>query len=155
MALSFMSREEMSVALRELDQALYVHQRWSEGVYGVLICHLTPEASDLADDAHRVCPFGSWYYSTHEGGLRQHPGFLAIAVEHEQMHRIAARILRDFVAGEPVSERDYEAFVGAMSRMRLEISNLSRELEDSISNLDPLTGLCNRAFFADRLHALM
>lgn len=144
MALSFMSRDDMSMALRELDQALYVHQRWSESVYGVLICHLPPDASDLADDAFRSCPFGTWYYSSHDGGLRQHPGFVAIAVEHEQMHRIAARILRDFVAGEPVDEGDYEGFVGAMTRMRLEILNLSRELEDSISNLDPLTGATGR-----------
>ncbi len=144
MALTFMSRDDMSTALRELNQALYVHERWSERIYGVLVCHLAPEASDLADDAFRVCPFGTWYYSSQEGGFREHPGFLAMAVEHERMHRIVAGILLTFGAGEPVAESDYAAFVNAMSRMRLEILNLSRELEDSISRLDPLTGATGR-----------
>ncbi len=144
MALSFMSRDEMSTALRELDQALYLHQRWSEGVNGVLICHLAPDESDLADDAYRSCPFGAWYYGHEKGALSQHPGFLAIAVEHENMHEIATRVLRGFVKGERVALRDYEDFVGAMTRMRLEVANLSRELEDGITNLDPLTGATSR-----------
>jgi diguanylate cyclase (GGDEF)-like protein len=60
------------------------------------------------------------------------------------MHGAMREILMDFEAGRPVAEGDYESFVGAMSRMRLEILNLSRELEDGISNLDPLTGATGR-----------
>jgi diguanylate cyclase len=144
MALSFMTRDQMAAALRELDQALYVHQQWSEGVHRVLLCRLVPDPNDLDEDAYRTCPFGTWYYGAQDGGLGQHPGFLALAVEHQHMHRAMTRILMDFGAGHAVTEGDYESFVGAMSRMRLEILNLSRELEDGIANLDPLTGATGR-----------
>ncbi|MHB1088379.1 MAG: diguanylate cyclase [Acidimicrobiales bacterium] len=134
----------MIAALSALDQAMYVHQKWSESVHASLICHLAPDARDLSDDAYRLCPFGQWYYLPQNEGLGQHPGFLAIASEHEQMHHVATQILLASQSGEHVLLRDYETFVNAMSRMRLEILTLSRELEDSLTNLDPLTGAASR-----------
>lgn len=143
-ALSFMTREEMSAALNALEQALFVHQKWSEDLFAVLVCRLAPDDADLLDDAYRTCPFGTWYYSSREQSLNEHPGFLAISVEHEQMHRIAARILRGFVTNDAVEVGDFTSLVGAMRRLRLEIVNLSRELSDGITNLDPLTGATGR-----------
>lgn len=139
-----MSKEAMVVALSALDQAMYVHQKWSESIHASLICNLSPDARDLTEDAYRECPFGQWYYSPQNEELGQHPGFVAIASEHEQMHHLAREILLTSQSGDHVQLREYENFVNAMARMRLEIQTLSRELEDGITNLDPLTGATSR-----------
>lgn len=139
-----MSKEAMVAALSALDQAMYVHQKWSESIHASLICHLSPDGRDLDEDAYRECPFGQWYYSPQNEELGQHPGFIAIASEHEQMHHLAREILLVSQSGDRVELRAYENFVNAMARMRLEIQTLSRELEDGIANLDPLTGATSR-----------
>lgn len=140
----YMSKDEMTAALSALDQALYVHEKWCENIYGSLICHLPPDERDLRDNAHHQCPFGQWYYAQQNLQLSQHPGFTAIASEHEQMHRVATQILNASSAGELIPVRDYNSFVNAVTRMRLEILNVSRELEDGLTNLDPLTGATSR-----------
>jgi diguanylate cyclase (GGDEF)-like protein len=139
-----MSKEAMAAALAALDQALYIHQKWSENVHTSLICHLPADDRDLSESAYRLCPFGQWYYTPQNQELSQHPGFLAIAAEHEQMHRVATNILMASQVGDGIPVRDYENFVNAMARMRLEILTLSRELEDGLTNLDPLTGATSR-----------
>jgi len=144
MAIPNMSDEQMRTALKELEQAIYNHDQWAEMLYGTLICRLTPDQRDMGNDAHRMCRFAQWYYQSGAGGLGQHPGFLALGTEHEHMHQYAAGLLRSSVEGVPISIGEYERFVTALKRMRLETATLQRELEDALRNLDPLTGAPGR-----------
>lgn len=141
---SFMSRDEMVAAIAALDQAVYMHEQWSNGVYSSLICHLPPDERDLSDSPHRRCPFGQWYYAQHDSSLSRHPGFVAVSAEHEQLHRIAGHLLSTSRVGESIPVRDYDGFVNAMTRMRAEIAGLRHELEDGLTNRDPLTGATSR-----------
>lgn len=144
MAIPNMSDEQMRMAARELEQALYNHEQWAEMLYSTLICRLTPDQRDIRDDAHRMCRFGQWFYKSGIAGLERHPGFAEIGNEHEHMHQGAVRLLRSSVAGVPISITEYERFVTAMKRMRLELATLRHELEDALYNLDPLTGTPSR-----------
>jgi diguanylate cyclase len=60
------------------------------------------------------------------------------------MHRFAARLLQLSATGEATSVQDYQHFVNALKRLRLEVETLRRELEEALYNLDPLTGTPGR-----------
>jgi len=151
MAIPSLSGEEIRVALKELEQALYNHDQWAETLFGTVICRLQPDKRDLAEEAHRLCRFGQWYYGTASGGVNRHAGFAQIGVEHEHMHRYACSLLRLAEDGTPISIRDYERFVSSLKRLRLEITTVQRELEDELYNLDPLTGTPSRLGMLTRL----
>ncbi len=144
MAIPIMSREQMRAAIVELDQALYNHELWSETLYAAIACRVPPDERDLAEDAHRNCRFGQWYYGQGAVTFEGHPGFAEIEHEHQRMHHFAARVLQLSARGEAVSVQDYEQFVTALKRMRLEIETLKRELDEALHNLDPLTGTPSR-----------
>lgn len=144
---NYMSKEEMASAISALEQALYMHEQWCNHLYCSLICRLPPDERDLSEAPHRRCPFGQWYYACAKltPTLSQHPGFVALSSEHEQLHRIGAHMLITSQVGtEPISVRDYDSFVNAMSRMRGEIIDLRHEFEEALTNLDPLTGATSR-----------
>jgi diguanylate cyclase len=144
MAIPSMSSEQMRAAVTELDQALYNHEQWSETLYATLACHLPPDERDLAEGAHRKCRFGQWYYGTGAVTFGAHPGFAEIEQEHQRMHRFAAQLLQLSAKGETTSVQNYEHFVSALKRLRLEVETLKRELEETLYNLDPLTGTPGR-----------
>ena len=139
-----MTREEMLSAVAELDQALYTHEQWTEEIYAVLICHLAPDERDISDEAHRKCRFGQWYYGSGAARLGEHPGFVELEAEHKRLHQCTAALLRLSASEKMISLPEYERFVNALKRTRLEIQTLKRELEVSLYNIDPLTGVAGR-----------
>lgn len=151
MAIPNVPDEDMRLALKELEQAIYNHEQWAEALYGTLICRLTPDQRDINADAHRNCRFGQWYYRSGKAALDRHPGVPEIGIEHEHMHQYAARLLRSSAEGLPIPISDYEHFVTALKRLRLEITTVQRELEDALHNLDPLTGALSRAGMLTKL----
>jgi diguanylate cyclase (GGDEF)-like protein len=46
--------------------------------------------------------------------------------------------------GLPISINEYDRFVNALKRMRLELATIQQELKDALFNLDPLTGTPSR-----------
>ncbi|MCC7410309.1 MAG: diguanylate cyclase [Gammaproteobacteria bacterium] len=143
--------EQLQAILAELEQALYSHQEWWERISRTLICRVPHDERDVRDDAHRECRFGQWYYSRGPGWLREHAGFAAIEAEHALMHKLVAQLLTKSSEGQPVSPADYDAFANVLQRLRLEVTNLVREMQDSVVNLDPLTGATNRVGMLTRL----
>jgi diguanylate cyclase len=158
MAIPNIPAEQMRTALRELEQALYNHEQWGEALYGTLICRLEPDQRDVSGDAHRMCRFGQWHYKSGAVVLERHPGVTEIGLAHERMHEYAAILLSSSKEGVPISIGDYERFVSATKRLRLEIATVQRELEDALYNLDPLTGTPSRIGMLTKLreqHALV
>ncbi len=151
MAIPNMSEEQMRSALKELEQATFNHEQWSEMLYGTLICRLPADERDVSPDAHRMCRFGQWYYKSGSGSLERHPGFAEIGLAHERMHQYAGSLLRSSMEGAPISIADYERFVSALKRLRLEIATVQRELDYALSSLDPLTGTSNRSGMLSKL----
>lgn len=154
MAIPSLSDEQMRSALKELEQASYNHDQWAETLYGTLICRLTPDERDTSRDAHHHCRFGQWYYKSGLTALDHYPGFAEIGLEHERMHQYATSLLRASMDGVPISIKDYERFVTALKRLRLEIATVQRELESTLFNLDPLTGTPSRVGMLTKLREL-
>ncbi|MCT2400732.1 diguanylate cyclase [Novosphingobium mangrovi (ex Huang et al. 2023)] len=146
-----MNANLMRAALVQLDQALFNHDQWAEAINQTLICRLPFDERDVAADAHRHCRFGQWYYGTGAASLQDHPGFAEIAIEHERMHQLASGLLRSTSDGTAPPLGEYERFLAALKRMRLEALTMKHELEESIRNLDPLTGTENRTSMLPKL----
>ncbi len=144
MGFAGLSQDEMRAALSHLEQALFHHDQWYEGVNRTLICEIAPDQRDTADEAHRHCRFGQWLYGSASKSLMEHPGFAAIEVSHERMHHCVREMLLTSAAGEAIKTEVYERFVTSLKQMRLEVQTMKHELEDAIYNLDPLTGAASR-----------
>ena len=155
MTIPSLSQDLMHTVIGELDQALFNHDQWCESLYSTLICHLPTDQRDMEPDAHQKCRFGQWYFGTGSVNLRQHRGFEEIAIEHQRMHQYAAALLVASKNQVPVSLQDYERFVSALKRMRLEIITLKHDIEDALYNLDPLTGIASRITMLTKLREEM
>jgi diguanylate cyclase (GGDEF)-like protein len=149
-----MSDTQMRDTLKELEQAIYNHEQWAENLYGTLICRIPPDTHDISSDAHQQCRFGQWYYKGGQAALSSFPGFAEIGREHQSMHQHAAHLLRASAEGVPISIPDYERFVTALKRLRLEIMTLRHEIEGALFNLDPLTGTPSRVSMLSRLREM-
>ena len=132
-------------ALEQLESATRDHVEWQENLLRMIVCGLPHEARELADDAHLHCQFGRWFYERAPADLWGQPAFAAIGPEHENLHRIAARLLQEVAAGAPVARESYESLVEGSARLRAAIESLRHEIEGALRNLDPLTGACGRA----------
>jgi diguanylate cyclase (GGDEF)-like protein len=146
-----MTGDAVRTALRELKQAVYNHEQWSEMLFATLICRLPPDQRDVSNESHRLCRFGQWYYKSGVVGLEQHPGLAGIGIEHKRMHQHAATLLRLSADQVPITVVDYERFVTALKRLRLEIATVQRELEEVLYDLDPLTGTPSRVGMLTKL----
>lgn len=138
-----LAQNETQALLLQLDQAIYNHAQWYDSIVRTLICRLPYDSRDVAKNAHRRCRFGQWYYDDAHNTLRDHPGFIAIETEHKNMHRLAANLLQTAASGATIASLDFDHFANTLERLRLECYTLKRELEDSLLNLDALTGAKN------------
>lgn len=144
MALDQVTRDELLSVVAQLKEAAYNHQVWHGALVRTLACKLPGDKHDRSESAHTECRFGQWYYSEDPAKLRNHPGFVAIGAEHERMHHLARLLLIAAHAGNPIATLDYDAFSNTLDRLRLEMSSLERELENSLYNHDSLTGAITR-----------
>ena len=145
MSLDEVNREELLANVAQLKEALFNHQAWHGALVRTLACGLPGDRHDTSESAHTECRFGQWYYSDAPAKLRNHPGFTAIGEEHLRMHRLAKLLLVAAHAGNGIPPPlDFDNFSNALERLRLEMSSLERELENSLYNHDALTGAITR-----------
>lgn len=136
--------DELQPIITQLDQAIHSHEQWLKALHRTLTCRSLCDERDMNSDAYRKCLFGQWYYNYAPKQLLEYPAFLAIEDEHRHMHEVAAKVLSASAADIPISPFDYDEMTNAMERLHLQIYTLKRELEDSVYNLDPLTGAYSR-----------
>lgn len=135
---------ELQILISNVDQILYNHDSWSDALIATLLCHLPYDEHDVREESYRLCRFGQWLYNDGQRLLGDHPSYSAIEVEHRRMHQLAARLLLTSADGAPIKVQDYELFTSAVKTLRLEAATLKRELEDTLSHIDPLTGTNSR-----------
>jgi len=137
-------REMLTTAVRRLDHAIYNHNRWYQEVLRTIICRLDFDADDIAEDAYHRCPFGQWYYGCTIPEMHENKTFLSIRTEHERTHTEARNLLLKVTREEPISPVDYDNFADAAEQLRLNLQTLRYEIEETLYNRDPLTGVNNR-----------
>lgn len=148
------SKQELQDTLQQLNQAIYNHEQWSKDLIRSMICRLPYDNRDIADDAHHHCRFGQWYYGTPPQAFLDHSAFKAIGAEHRRMHQVTARLLLESASKGGVDPLDYDNFMSAAERLRLEIYSFKHEIEESLNTRDPLTGAENRFNMLSRLREL-
>lgn len=148
------SKEQLQETLQQLKQALYTHEQWLTALTRTIICRLPYDQRDVAEDAHRQCRFGQWCYNKPPQVLREHPAFVAMAIEHHRMHQLGARLLLSSAHDSLALPKDYDSFRNSLDRLRLEIDTLQHEIEDSLYNRDALTGAENRIRMLTKLREL-
>lgn len=131
--------------LEQLEQAVRDHEHWLENVLRTIVCRLPCSPVDLAGDAHRHCRFGQWYYGRASTELRDQSLFVAMASEHETLHRIAARVFREAVGHGTLAPESFDELVGTGARLRLALDTLRHEIQGSLRDSDVLTGAYGRA----------
>jgi diguanylate cyclase len=144
MVLDEITRDELQGVIAHLKEARYNHQQWHEALVRVIACKLPSNKNDTDTAAHTKCLFGQWYYGHAATKLRKHPGFIAMGDEHQRMHHFARQLLVAASDGKPLDVNDFDKFGSALTRLRLEISALEKELEDALHNHDSLTGAVTR-----------
>lgn len=137
--------KELDSILVQINQAIDSHDQWYHQLVRTLICKLRPDQRDLADDSHKLCRFGQWYYQYSDPALRNHPTFAAIENEHRLLHEQVSSLLQvSMVQEKPIDVRSFDRFANTLERMRLQLYSLKYEIEGELNNLDPLTGTYNR-----------
>jgi diguanylate cyclase len=139
-----LSKEEQQAVLKQLDFAIYWHEKWLTDLTRTVICRLPYDLRDVAEDAHRQCRFGQWYYGNAPQALHEHPSFVAIEREHSRMHQLGGRLLLASAQEGSGSSMEYDNFRNVVDRLHLEIYSLKHEIEEALYNLDALTGAENR-----------
>jgi len=135
----------LRTALAQLEHATQDYVEWHANLLREIVCGLPLDLNDLAEDAHLNCRFGRWYYQQAAAELQATPAFMAVGSEHERLHRIAARVLREVAADEPIVREDFEALLAGCTQLRLGLDSLRHEIECTLRNRDALTGAYNRA----------
>ena len=126
-------------ALEQLELATLDHGVWRDHLLRVISRRQPFDPTDLADDAHRRCLFGQWYFGRALPALRELPSFAMIGAEHEDLHRIAATMLRRLAAGLPVGRMAIDEFEEAGARMSYALCFIRREIECALHSRDALT----------------
>lgn len=129
----------LQAALEHLVQATLDHAVWRDRLLRVISGRLPCDRDDLAEDAHRRCVFGQWYFQSALPELRALKSFAMIGDEHENQHRIAAGLLRDMAAGRPVARAAIEEFEEASSRLSFALYFVRREIECALNSRDAMT----------------
>ena len=126
-------------SLEQLEKATLDHAVWRDHLLRVISGRQPCDPNDLAADAHRRCLFGQWYFDRALPELRELPSFAMIGAEHENQHRIAARLLRCVVAGLPVERMAIDEFEEASARLSYAMCFIRREIECALHSRDALT----------------
>lgn len=145
MPLPYMTRDELHSVLAQLEQAFNNHLHWHNSIIRTLVCRLQPNVNDIKPNADHECLFGQWLFNDVSTTLQTYDGFSVLRDAHKIMHQNAAQLLLSSKVGIAIDSHDYDTFVNAMERLRLQIASLRHEVEISLYTHDPLTGIINRA----------
>jgi len=145
---------ELETIRDELDMARSHHEAWFDALNRKLICMLPHDEVDVAAEPHRRCRFGEWYYRRAGAGVRDHPAFAEIGAVHKEMHARAAELLLISETGRRITTRQYDPFAATINRLHMQMDSLRHEVEEAITNLDPLTGLFSRKSMLGKLRDL-
>ncbi len=149
-----MDRMEPSVLRRASDSLRLVmddHAAWHENLLRAMFCEYPVAPADLSPTAHRECAFGHWFYDEAPNAMRAQPSFVAMGKEHQQLHQVAARLLRSVRINGPIDRLDFEELVATNAHLRVHVDELRMAIHGALGNRDALTKAYGRV---DMLPAL-
>ncbi len=132
--------EQLQRILKTLDDAIVMHDKWRDMLQRTLACRLLPPPAVIAEDAHRRCAFGQWFYSDGNAGMRKMPTLVEIGELHVAMHSHARKLCGKLSALEPLPPADYDEWLTSLARFRGALADLQHKAGLTLQNVDALTG---------------
>lgn len=143
--------QELESIMHTIDNAVEMHAAWREKLHRTFICKLAPNEADMAEDAHRRCAFGKWFYSSANDHLRKLPSFKTVETMHEVMHGQARQLCVMAKGHWPITTEEYDPFIDQMGKFRNELLKLRQKAADTLHKIDALTGAYNSALLLPEL----
>jgi diguanylate cyclase len=132
--------QELESILETLDNAVAMHDAWREKLQRTVACKLPPQQADMADDAHRRCAFGKWFYSGGNAHLQQLPSFQGIGILHEAMHGRARELCARIKGHWAITPKEYDSCIEYIARFRGELLGFRQKVYETLHRIDALTG---------------
>jgi diguanylate cyclase len=149
-----MDPSRLRIVAEQMKQATDEHAEWHENLLRAIFCGLPVDPVDLEPFSHRDCCIGRWYYERAPAELREQPAFIALGIEHERQHLVAARMLATAAIDGPVLRSEFEELVATSARLRVNVDSLRLAIEASLLNRDGLTGAYGRVEMLPELRKL-
>jgi len=130
--------------LEQLEQAIRDHNQWLMEWHRALVCRVPLQEQHMANNAHRHCEFGKWYYSKEDAYLSHFTEFIEIEKLHATMHDLARSLLKKSISNEALSLTEYDDCLKSRGEFRELVSTLEKKLRNTILHTDPLTNIANR-----------
>jgi diguanylate cyclase len=140
-------------ALEQLQQATHDHAEWQENLLRAIVGGVSRDPSDLAEGARAGCRFDRCYYERAPVELWGQPAYAAMGAEHDRLHRIAERLLREMAGDAPIVVDDFADLLAGSGQLRLKLESLKQEIRGVWRNWDAPTGAYGRAGMLPELRA--
>lgn len=138
--------------LAAIDAAIAEQGRWATRWHRGLVCRLPPDAEIVDPASEDRTDFGRWR-ATHDGDpLLSQTAFLELWESFKGMHAEARNVAVAAIGG-TVSPEDYDAVVALADDFLSRARRIRDAFRKAVSDLDPLTGLSNRATMTSELAA--
>lgn len=136
---SRMTADQILECSKHLESAMENHAQWLARVNQVLVCKLDPSPDDIAEDAHRRCNLGKWYYGHHDSILNDTPEFVQLGEIHQEMHARAREVLLKMADGHAVALEDYESLLSRVTALRDHINAIGAGFTEELGLISKLT----------------
>lgn len=143
--------DEALLILREMDQALLYHLQWLKNLHRTLLCGDAPRLEVTAEDAHRQCNFGLWFYRLDAEQLIREPGIAELEEPHRIMHDAARTLLGTYTEDVCLPPDIYETFMNLALDFKQRMRQYQFQLVQRVCSVDQLTGVWNRNSMAMQL----
>lgn len=144
--------KELESVIKELETADINHLCWLKELHSSLICQQPFDSDVLAEDAHKHCRFGSWYYGNAPKILYHRKEFIAIDEQHKAMHDTARDLASQHNDNQQISKTEYESFITKQRLFSKNLVELRDQLREHLHSFDALTGLMTRGPFTHILN---
>lgn len=131
---------ELDKYVSELELAVENHANWLSLVNRTLICQLTPEEKDLAEDPHHLCQFGRWYHNIDDPILSSVEAFQYLGEVHKTLHLTARTLLLKNQRHESITTDEYDELVELSQELRFLTTVLRQDLNHNRNLTSKLMG---------------
>jgi len=132
--------EVLQRIVKTIDDAISMHDKWRDMLQRTLACRLPLPETVFAEDAHRRCAFGQWFYSDANTALRSMPALLEVGELHIAMHSHARKLCKRASGQQAPPPADYDDWLAALARFRSALLDLQHKAAFTLQNVDDLTG---------------
>lgn len=139
------SRTELQEIVEELEHAARETANWLALFHRSAVCKTEPDPGLVVDDAYAATRFGRWYADRRGAGVFDQEAFEALAATHQALLNHVGILARRAWLDDKVPTGEYDALVKKIHAFEDQSQRLARAFRAALSDLDPLTGIQNRA----------